>query len=71
MNKKTMQIDVIGAIEGTRMMKCKLYAAGHTSIILMLRDDYEFLMQKKVFVRDGRTLDSAGVINTTKVFVEI
>lgn len=28
MNKRTMQIDVIGPVEGTELMKCKLYIDG-------------------------------------------
>ena len=46
MNKRTIQIDVIGPIEETELMKCK------------------------VFIRDGKSVDSAGVINTTNTFVE-
>ena len=46
MNKRTIQIDVIGPIEETE------------------------LMREKVFIRDGKSVDSAGVINTTNTFVE-
>ena len=64
MNKRTIQIDVIGPIEETELMKCKLYVIG------MSRYDYEELMREKVFIRDGKSVDSAGVINTTNTFVE-
>ena len=64
MNKRTIQIDVIGPIEETELMKCKLYVDGRVCVIGMSRYDYE------VFIRDGKSVDSAGVINTTNTFVE-
>lgn len=70
MKRRTMQIDVIGSVEGTELMKCKLYVDGRVCIIGMSRYDYEELMREKVFIRDGQTIDSAGVINTTNTFVE-
>jgi len=69
MNKRTIQIDVIGPIEETELMKCKLYD-GRVCVIGMSRYDYEELMREKVFIRDGKSVDSAGVINTTNTFVE-
>jgi len=59
MNKRTIQIDVIGPIEETELMKCKLYVDGRVCVI-----------GEKVFIRDGKSVDSAGVINTTNTFVE-
>ena len=70
MNKRTIQIDVIGPIEETELMKCKLYVDGRVCVIGMSRYDYEELMREKVFIRDGKSVDSAGVINTTNTFVE-
>jgi hypothetical protein len=32
--------------------------------------DYEALLRDHVFIRTGNETDSAGVINTTNVFVE-
>lgn len=32
MNKRTMQIDVIGPVEGTELMKCKLYIDGRVCV---------------------------------------
>lgn len=63
MNKRTIQIDVIGPIEETELMKCKLYVDGRVCVIGMSRYDYEELMREKVFIRDGKSVDSAGVIN--------
>ena len=70
MNKRTMQIDVIGPVEGTELMKCKLYIDGRVCVIGMSQYDYEELIREKVFIRDGKSVDSAGVINTTNTFVE-
>lgn len=70
MKKRTMQIDVIGPVQETELMKCKLYINGRSCVIGMSRYDYEELMHEKVFIRNGKTVDSAGVINTTNVFIE-
>ena len=43
---------------------------GRVCVIGMSRYDYEELMREKVFIRDGKSVDSAGVINTTNTFVE-
>ena len=45
MNKRTIQIDVIGTIEETELMKCKLYVDGRVCVIGMSRYDYEELMR--------------------------
>ena len=65
MNKRTIQIDVIGPIEETELMKCKLYVDGRVCVIGMSRYDYEELMREKVFIRDGKSVDSAGVITVS------
>ena len=70
MSKRTIQIDVIGPVEGTDLMKCKLYVDSRVCVIGMSRYDYEELMRENVFIRDGKSVDSAGVINTTNTFVE-
>lgn len=41
MNKRTIQIDVIGPIEETELMKCKLYVDGRVCVIGMSRYDYD------------------------------
>lgn len=69
-SKRTMQIDVIGPVEGTELMKCKLWIDGRVCVIGMSRYDYEELMREMVFIRDGKNVDSAGVINTTNTFIE-
>ena len=70
MNKRTMQIDVIGQVEGTELMKCKLYIDGRVCVIGMSQYDYEELIREKVVIRDGKSVDSAGVRHTSNTFVE-
>lgn len=70
MKKRTLQIDVIGPVEGTDLVKCKLYANGRVCIFWTTQSNYEALMYDKIFIRDGKEVDSAGVINTTNTFFE-
>lgn len=65
-----MQIDVIGSVKGTGFMKCKLYVDGRVCVFYMTESNYKALMYDKIFIRDGQTIDSAGVINTTNTFIE-
>lgn len=51
-------------------MLCKLYVTGVSFKILMNELDYNILKQRGVFIRDGKNKDSAGVLNTTKIYVE-
>ena len=46
MNKRTIQIDVIGKVEGTQFMKCKLYTNENIVIIMMNEFDYERLKKE-------------------------
>lgn len=70
MNKRTIQIDVIGKVEGTQFMKCKLYTNENIVIIMMNEFDYERLKKEGIFIRDGKSRDSAEVLNTTNTFIE-
>ena len=70
MNKRAIQIDVIGKVEGTQFMKCKLYTNENIVIIMMNEFDYERLKEEGIFIRDGKSRDSAGVLNTTNTFIE-
>ena len=54
MNERTIQIDVIGKIEGTQFMKCKLYTNENIVIIMMNEFDYERLKEEGIFIRDGK-----------------
>lgn len=39
-------------------------------IIMMNEFDYERLKEEGIFIRDGKSRDSAGVLNTTNTFIE-
>jgi hypothetical protein len=65
--ENTVQIDVISGESGG-VYKCNLYAAGRCVRIYMHQQDYELLIQDGFFIRDGKTFDSAGVLNTTKEY---
>ena len=70
MRKRTLQIDVIGPVDGTEFMKCEMYADGRVCVFYMTKSNYAALLFDKIFIRDGKTVDSAGVINTTNTFIE-
>jgi len=36
----------------------------------MNKIDYERLKEEGIFIRDGKSRDSAGVLNTTNTFIE-
>ncbi len=71
MENRTLQIDVKGPIEETNtIIKCILSIDGRDCEIFMWRSNYEALMFDKVFIRDGKERDSAGILNTTNIFKE-
>ena len=70
MNERTIQIDVIGKIEGTQFMKCKLYTNENIVIIMMNEFDYERLKEEGIFIRDGKSRDPARVIISTHTIME-
>lgn len=46
-----------------------MYTGERCVRIMMLISDYELLINDGFFIRDGKDKDSAGVMNTTTVFV--
>ena len=66
MNERTIQIDVIGKIEGTQFMKCKLYTNENIVIIMMNEFDYERLA---LIVGSGNGIHAAGRYHTLYVIV--
>jgi hypothetical protein len=64
-----IQIDVIKRVEGfEHLLQCNMYADGITIKIFLHMNSYEELIQSGFFIRDGKSLDSANVLNTTKVY---
>lgn len=60
-----VQIDVDQIHEIKQVAKCTLWTPEGSVHIYMKQSDYEFLKRNGFFVRDGKTDDGAGVINTT------
>ena len=50
------------------IVKCTLYADGRAVQMFISTIDYIALVQDGFFIRDGKELDSANVINTTEVY---
>ncbi len=61
-----IQIDVI-AIGGI-LVSCNLYTGQRCVRVMMYYSEYESLIAD-VFIRDGKEVDSAGVLNTSQVFI--
>jgi hypothetical protein len=64
-----MQLDVKRIEKGTAV--CNLYTENRCVQIIMTEVDYNNLVRDRFFIRDGKTADSAGVINTTAEYHEI
>lgn len=71
MSKRTLQIDVKGPVEGQpNLIACIISIDGRDCRFYTSLANYEALMFDKVFLRDGKKADSAGIVNTTRVFIE-
>lgn len=68
--KNTIQIDVLNEVESTGFMLCNLYVTGVAYKLLLNKSDYNLLNERGFFLRDGNNKDSAGVLNTTKLYIE-
>lgn len=67
MSDQQIQID-IKRIEGNAAVG-NLYTGYRCVKIAMAASDYELLINDGFFIRDGKSMDSADVINTTIVYV--
>lgn len=66
MENNTIQIDVKGTVDvSPQFMKCYLYVDGSAYDFFLPVHNYEELVRDGFFIRDGKSEDSAGVINTT------
>jgi hypothetical protein len=64
--ERHVQLDAI-SIEGNTVI-CNLYTGVYCAKISMSKSDYEYLIHKGFFIRDGKEADSADVLNTTDVY---
>jgi hypothetical protein len=61
-----MQIDIKRVEDGTAV--CLLYTGDRCVKIIMTEADYKALMRDGFFIRDGKSKDSADVINTSREY---
>ena len=66
MNK--LQIDVKSKIDDLNMVECHLWFNGRMYKVYMSSISYASLIAEGLFVRDGNSEDSAGMINTTDLY---
>ncbi|MDD3037935.1 hypothetical protein [Bacteroides sp.] len=67
---RILQIDAKRLLQDVALMECNLYVDGCCYKMLISHSTYEEMIADKVFIRDGMTADSAGVLNTTNTFEE-
>lgn len=63
-----IQIDVKELKDGYAI--CNLQTGDRDVTILLPESDYLKLIKDGFFIRNGETRDSAGILNTTKVYQE-
>jgi len=64
-----MQIDVIDIKNG--FAKCSLYTGERCVQIVMQEYEYENLIRDGFFIRNGQSKDSAGVLNTSDMYLKV
>jgi len=62
----SIQIDVTEIRDG--IVICNLYTSERCVKIIMQPHDYQELIRDGFFIRDGKELDSANVLNTTEYY---
>ncbi|MEP7375552.1 MAG: hypothetical protein ABI675_19565 [Chitinophagaceae bacterium] len=63
-----IQIDITKVHGDGNLVEGGMYTGGSWVRIAMSKNDYETLVREGFFIRDGKSKDSAGVINTTNTF---
>lgn len=75
MGTRILKIDVIGSVSAKdiqyQLIECQICIDGRYCMFWTTKANYEALLYDKVFIRDGKTKDSEGVLNTTNTFEEI
>lgn len=62
-----VQIDVKKVTE--KYAICNLYTGVLCVEMIIRMEDYDYLKRKGFFIRDGKAADSAGVLNTTEIYL--
>ena len=63
---KSVQIDVTNISD--QHVTCNLYTGSRCVKLFMHKSEYNNLCHDRFFIRDGKKIDSAGVINTTNTY---
>jgi hypothetical protein len=66
--RKRIQLDVKDIPGTEEIKKLIIYVDGNDYVVYLFVDQYETMLRDGVFIRDGKTLDSANVRNTTGTF---
>lgn len=64
-----MQIDVKEELPDKNLVRCNLYTGDRCITIYMSAGEYGLLIHDGFFIRDGKHMDSANVLNTTKEYL--
>jgi hypothetical protein len=67
-NRKRIQLDVVNISGKDDFKKLNLYVDGYCYTAYLPAGEYALMLRDGVFIRDGKTVDSAGVLNTTETF---
>jgi len=62
----SLQIDAMQILDN--MVRCRINLDNRDVRMFISKDDYEALIEDGFFIRDGKSADSSGCINTTNVY---
>ncbi len=75
--ERTIQIDVKGVVRfedveklKNDIIRCDIHIDGRCCEFWTSKRTYEALQYDGIFIRDGKTIDSSGAINTSITFTE-
>ena len=68
MKKNKLQIDVKSKVDDFNLVESHLWFNGRMHKVYMSTISYASLIAEGLFVRDGNSQDSAGMINTTDLY---
>ena len=68
MKKNKLQIDVKSKVDDFNLVECHIWFNGRMHKVYMSTISYVSLIAEGLFVRDGNSQDSAGMINTTDLY---
>ncbi|GHU80605.1 hypothetical protein FACS1894145_7150 [Bacteroidia bacterium] len=67
-NRKRIQLDIVNIPNKDDFKKLNIYVDGYCYDAYLPIGNYILMLQDGVFIRDGKIVDSANVLNTTETF---